>query len=280
MELFASPGKGRGTNDETNKERERILIGLYHSEDPLLQELRAKWVTFLRTLCSEPYDDVRVEQRGGRGANYDFQIIFLKEGTCIKVVNAEFKHNATRIDKLPEYFSPAADKPYMPRLYADMFYDSLDAICEVYPGLSAVKPERETYVRLVHNNDYDRHPFFRMLYTLETTGTKEQYNKKQEIVRNSISVFLQMYIDKLDIQELMKDIRSRQTGKMFILWTLTEFKCDTIRDEEMELTHVEKIKKGNTIVVVSKAGTKHNMLLRWKNHLGILYPAWQISLTR
>jgi hypothetical protein len=48
----------------------------------------------------------------------------------------------------------------------------------------------------------------------------------------------------------------------------------------MDLTHVEGVKNGNTIVVVSKAGTKHNMLLRWKNHLGILYPAWQISLSR
>jgi hypothetical protein len=48
----------------------------------------------------------------------------------------------------------------------------------------------------------------------------------------------------------------------------------------MDLTHVEGVKGENTIVVVSRAGTKHHMLLRWKNHLGILYPAWQISLSR
>lgn len=278
--LFATAGKGRGSNDAANKQREKILVDLYHSTDPSLQDLRTKWRSFLPTLCSETYDDVFVKLRGGRGANYDFEISFLHGGACVKSIHAEFKHNAARIDKLPEYFSPAADKPYLPRLYADAFYESLDDLCEVYPGLSAQKPDRETYVRLVHNDDYDRHPFFRMLYTMEKEGTKEQYTQKQTLVRESIRKFLDTYGSNLDLSALSKDIRVRQSGKVFILWTLTEFKSDSLREEEMEITHVDRVKNGNTLVVVSKFGTKHNMLLRWKNHLGILYPAWQISLTR
>lgn len=279
LSLFTTAGKGRGANDANNKAREKILAGLYWCTDAPLQTLRASWVPFLATLCDTPFDDVVIQRKGGRGANYDFAIRFLQGGSEVKQIPAEFKHNAARIDKLPEYFSPAADKPYFQRLYADVFYESfLGRICDVYPGLT--KPEKETYLRLVYNNDYDRHPFFRALYDAETSGTKEQYRQKQAIVKDSIRTYLADNVASLDLATLSRDMRERQAGKVFILWDLKTFAADTIRDEEMELTHVERVKNGNTIVVVSKAGTKHNMLLRWKNHLGILYPAWQISLSR
>jgi hypothetical protein len=278
IHYFTSAGVGRDTNDSSNKSREAILTSLHQSTEPSLQVLRAKWIAFLQTLCPT-YDDVTVTTRGGRGYNYDFLVSFSSQGTTTSL-KCEFKHNVSRIDNLPEYFSPAADKPYLPRLYADSFYDTLDHICEIYPEVSHYKPDRETYVRLVHNDDYDRHPFFRALYDAEVAGTREQYIHKQKLVRESISTFLKTYVASLDLKKLSDDIRERQSGKVFILWDTKEFHADTIRDDEMDITHVEDIKNGNTIVAVSKAGTKHNMLLRWKNHLGILYPAWQISLTR
>jgi len=277
--LFRAAGRGRETNDASNKAREKLLVSLYHSTNPADQELRASWTGFLPTLCPQPFDDVIVKQKGGRGANHDFVLHFRQAGVEVASLKAEFKHNASRIDSLPEYFSPAADKPYLPKLYAEVFYDEyLDRICEVYPGLT--KPERDTYLRLVYNNDYDRHPFFRALYDAEVAGTRDQYNQKRSIVQNSITNYLTMYAASLDLAALSKDMRDRQSGKVFILWNLSSFLADTIREEEMDLTHVEGIKGGNTIVVASRAGTKHHMLLRWKNHLGILYPAWQISLSR
>lgn len=276
--LFTTAGTGRGTNDRNNKLRESLLCELYSSTESALASIRDAWRTCLAALCPTPYDTVEVKQAGGRGANHDFEIVFSSKGSSVHSVNAEFKHNADTIDSLPEYFSPAADKPYFPRLYADVFYECLDSICEVYPGL--VNPDRETYLRLVHNNDYNRHPFFQTLYEMEKSGTREQYNQKRAIVRESIKVYLDTYASQLDLAQVSADIRSRQGGKVFLLWNLREFKIDRLHDDEMELTHVEKIKHGNTIVVVSKAGTRHNMLLRWKNHLGILYPAWQISLSR
>lgn len=280
MELFQTAGVGRQNNDSNNKRREEIILNLFHSQDPSLQELRTKWRAFLATLCSEPYDDVIVKKKGGRGANYDFRVLFLRDGSVVREVNAEFKHNASKIDKLPEYFSPAADKMYTEMLYADFFHDYLDRICDVYPGLSQYKPEKDVYVKLVHNNDYDRHPFFRSLYDMEKTGTSAQAKEKQRVVRESIKTFLEQYATSLNLTLLTEDIRQRQRGKIFILWNLCEFVADSILEEEMEITHIERVKNNNTIVAVSKYGTKHNMLLRWKNHLGVLYPAWQISLTR
>jgi hypothetical protein len=279
LRLFLEAGRDRGMNDANNKARELILAGLYESADPSLQTLRTSWMEFLRSLCSEPFDTVDVKQKGGRGANYDFMIRFLRSGSEVKHVPSEFKHNASHIDALPQYFSPAADKPYLARSYAEVFYDSfLGPVCAVYPGIA--KPDKDVYLRLVYNNDYDRHTFFRALYDAEEAGTKDQYTQKQRIVCESIRMYLADYANSLDLALLSKDIRERQSGKVFILWDTKTFRSDTIRDEEMDLTHVEGVKNGNTIVVVSKSGTKHNMLLRWKNHLGILYPAWQISLSR
>ncbi len=280
MDLFRSAGAGRQTNDANNKVREELLLNLYHTEDPAVQSLRELWKRMLHTLCSEPYEDVVLKKKGGRSANYDFEITFLRGGLVVFDVKAEFKHNANKICKLPEYFSPAADKPYTTRLYADFFYDYLDRVCEVYPGLMEHKPERDTYVSLVHTNDYNKHPFFRNLYDREKSGTAEQANQKQSIVRESIKEYLANYASTLNLAQLTQDIRERQTGKVFILWNLSDFVVDSIRDDEMEITHIESVKNNNTIVVVSKAGTRHNLLLRWKNHLGVLYPAWQISLTR
>lgn len=280
MDLFRVAGSGRGANDANNKIRESLLVDLYHSTDPFLQELRCLWRTFLSTLCPEPYDDVIVTKRGGRSANYDFEILYRMNGVDVRTVKAEFKHNASRIEKLPQYFSPSADKPYTARLYADFFYDFLDQICEIYPNITTHKPERELYVKLVHNNDYDRHPFFRTLYDSEKSGTQAQAKQKQKIVRESIKAYMAAYAGTLNVEQLTKDVRDRQTGKVFVLWNLREFVSDSIREEEMEITHVERIKNNNTIVAMSKSGTRHNMLLRWKNHLGVLYPAWQISLTR
>lgn len=280
IQLFENAGHGRENNDSNNKIREKVLVSLYNSTDPSLQTLRELWKMFLKTLCSEPYDDVSVRQYGGRGANYDFEITFTHQQKLVKTVKAEFKHNVNRIDKLPEYFSPAADKPYIPQLYADAFYERLDSICDIYPGLNEFKPDRQTYIRLVHNDSYDRHPFFRKLYEFENSGTREQYNKKREVVRDSIREYLNQNIHNIDLQKLSKDIEERQSGKIFILWDLKGFRSDRIEQDEMKIEYVEGVKNENTLVVVSKAGTKHNMLLRWKNHLGILYPAWQISLTR
>lgn len=280
MELFQTAGVGRQNNDANNKCREEMILNLFNTQDTSLQELRTKWRTFLATLCSESYDNVIVKKKGGRSANYDFQILFLCRGQVVYEVNAEFKHNASRIDKLPEYWTPAADKPYTERLYADFFYDYLGRICEVYPGLAHYKPEKDVYVKLVHNTGYDRHPFFRNLYDMEKAGTVEQAKQKQQIVRESIKAFLEQYAASLNLTMLTEDIRERQRGKIFILWNLREFVADSIQEEEMEIIQVERVKNNNTIIAVSKAGTKHNLYLRWKNHLGVLYPAWQISLTR
>jgi hypothetical protein len=127
----------------------------------------------------------------------------------------------------------------------------------------------------IYQRNYGVVPFFQTLKDMESTIYKE----KQMIVRRSIKDYLNEHALNISIEKLTQDILP-QAQKTFILWDCNDFRSDRIHEDELTITNVEKIKNNNTIVVASKAGTKHNLLLRWKNHMGILYPAWQISLQR
>ena len=274
MQLFTKAGTGRGLNDKANKLRETILVSLSaQSSSEEYPELYMHWTNCLRSLCPVPYDTWKCTKQAGRGKNYDFDIVYHKENTVVHSVKAEFKHNARTITNLPQYWSPCANKPYIPVLYADYFYDNYSDKLQSF--VSVPKPSKEEYLRMVHQDDYSVHPFFQTLYDQEKTFYKE----KQAIVRESIANYLQTHGHLLDCVKLTEDIRSRQNGKTFLLWDKTTFHVETLADEDMEVTHIDSITK-NTIIVATKGSAKHELLLRWKNHLGVLFPAWQISLTR
>jgi hypothetical protein len=284
IDLFFRRGNGRGFNDADNKKREAVLCILYNPPveyrvDPRWRDMQLKWRTLLATLCSTPYDDVQVVHRGGRTANYDFDISFLSNGSVIRTVKVEFKHNASKIKAIPQYYSVGENKAYIPTCYADFFYTNyIDMLCQLYPGI--VKPDRETYMRFVYSDGYAKHSFFQTLYDADRQGDEAVKKAKGRIVKDSIAAYLRANANQLDMSRLSLDIQSSQTDKVFVLWDLVHFHSDVIRPEEMEIVAVECVKNGNVVVALSKAGTRHNMLLRWKNHLGVLYPAWQISLSR
>lgn len=282
IRLFKSAGTSRGSNDDNNKRREAVLAILYNPPQDYLHAsmdwaiMQSKWAAFLRTLCAN-FDDVKIVPKAGRGHNYDFVIQFLKEGGVIQSVNAEFKHNARAINNLPEYFSPASNKPYVAVSYAEYFYDNyIERLYAISGASPDIRISKEDYLRLIHQDVYSKHPFFVYLY--ENEGAF--FEAKRQLVRESITNFLNAYGSQLDVAALTADVKMRQSGKLFILWDCNDFYADKIRDDELEIEGVDSIKNGNVLVVRSKSGTRHNMLLRWKNHLGVLFPAWQISLTR
>jgi hypothetical protein len=284
IQYFKTAGVGKGSNDSLNNKRENVLRYLYNPpaeflDDPYWREMNTKWKMFLQTLCNQDYDDVIVERKGGRKYNYDLEIQFQKDKKTVCSVKAEFKHNSKSIDGLPEYFSPAANKPYFAVTYGDYFYDNyVDKVCSLTEQARLLKPTKTEYIKFLYQNEYKKNQFFSCLYESETDATF--YGQKQEIVKESIDVYLRTYISSLDKALLSKDIKERQSGKVFILWDLKDFRSDSIREDEMEIVSASEIKNKNTIIAVSKAGTKHHMLLRWKNHQGILYPAWQVKLSR
>jgi hypothetical protein len=284
IQLFKTAGVGRGSNDDNNNRRENVLQFLYNPpaeflEDSYWREMNTKWKTFLQSLCNQSYDDVVVDRKGGRKYNYDMEIQFLKDKKPVCTIKAEFKHNSKTIDGLPEYLSPAANKKYFEVTYGDYFYDKyVDSVCSLSEQARALKPTKPDYVKVLYQNEYKKNPFFSCLK--ESEIDKDFYSKKQALVKESIKNYIQTYLPTINLNLLTSDIKERQQGKVFVLWDLKNFHSDFIRDDEMEIVSATEIKNNNTIIAVSKSGTKHEMLLRWKNHLGVLYPAWQISLTR
>jgi hypothetical protein len=281
IELFLSAGKTRGSNDMNNKIREDILVILLHPpEDYLLDEtygkhwvdMATKWQEFLHKLCDKEFDDITIKKIANR-KQFDLEINYLKNKETIYQVLGEFKHNCKSISKLPQYYSAAENKNYVPLSYTNYFYDNyLDKICEL---VKLEKLNKETYLKHIYQHNYAVNEFFVKLKESE----KDFYNQKKSIVHDSIKTYLTTYGNQIIIKNFQEDITRQQT-KTFILWDCKQFYADRIRPDELEIEKFETIKNNNTIVLISKAGTRHKMLLRWRNHLGVLYPAWQVSLER
>ena len=281
IKLFFSAGKGRGTNDVNNRIREDILLLLLKPPEHYIidnqfgqywQLMSSKWTHFVNTLCDKEYDTVNVSKIANR-KSFDLEINYYKNNESVHKILGEFKHNCGSIGKLPQYYSPPENKGYITPSYANYFYDDyLTQICEL---ANIEKLNKETYMKHIYQCDHTVNDFFVKLREAEPRIQKE----KKKIVHTSIKNYLNTYGNDLSIEMIKQDVQKQQL-KTFILWDCKNFYKDTISADELELEKIEKIENDNRIVVTSKAGTKHYMLLRWRNHLGILYPAWQISLER
>ena len=92
---------------------------------------------------------------------------------------------------------------------------------------------------------------------------------------------MKKFSTSINLPKILDIIKNTQENKLFILWDCAskKFILDTIEVKNNILYC--GIKNKNTIVI--KIGNNHNdyydLLLRWKNHKGILYPAWQIKKT-
>ena len=122
------------------------------------------------------------------------------------------------------------------------------------------------------------------MYDNETKYIKE----KKIIVDDSIDYYLKNNADKIDIIQLNNKFNESQIDKIYILYSIKEkkFFIDRLTDNELTLTGkfiLEKNKQNyiNKIIYETKYLTSQiHMLLRWRNHAGILNPAWQISIVR
>jgi hypothetical protein len=74
-------------------------------------------------------------------------------------------------------------------------------------------------------------------------------------------------------------VKATQTDKIYLLWSNGTFHIDKVREQEMTEMMFHSIKNGN-ILELKSGQTIYGLLLRWRNHKGILNPAWQISMKR
>lgn len=304
--LFTTSAKGRGreTNDANNKKREQLLGSLLtntiHDADPVhgvaWRLLRTQWSTALLSLGPSGATSVAVQGKGGRKLNYDFEASYtLPSSPSPVVLKIEFKFGKTTICSHPQFFSPAANKPFHSRLYADFFYDGyLDEVCALYS--IAGKPSKDEYLNAIHAES-SKLPFFAQLKKAEEDegiragypGVKLQhvpaekvplYTRKAALSHASIQAYLAAYQHTTDLAVLTAEFQRSQAGKRFLLYSGGAFHHDRILPGELVAASVKGVEGDYLVLQTTVPTTTISMLLRWKNHHCVLFPAWQISLCR
>ena len=272
-DLFGRAGEGRGNNDSLNKKREIVLETILGVSDDVLpsywKEFKEKWRSCLSKLYEGEFDTIKVSKRAGRGHNHDFHISFVESDRQVHEANIEFKHNARTIESLPQFLSLSEKKLG----YAPYYYDNyLKKYVDSDSGITEPIPDKTLWLTKVYSTNYTVLPFIEQLKNREHIEQK----KKSDIVNESISKFLESHGDSIDLKWLSEEFKRTQDAKKFVLWDLREFYVyDPLKD--FGTLKYAGIKNGNAILVNGET-TQYSLLLRWRNHKGILLPAWQISL--
>jgi hypothetical protein len=310
----------REQNDATNKVREPVLTLLSSPPTDFLAhetygaqwtKVSSEWNKVMTKLAPQTTDPnatdaatpnykTKVELKGGRVFNYDADITFLdgETGATVAKRKAEFKYNATRINELAQFLSlKARDKLFAESvpIYDEFYYTNyLSKYIAIDTGrnpndpndiqlalaeLPIPIPPLEEYLKMVTKVDTEGLPFFAQLKERESLFFKKE---KSALVDESITQYLTLFGSHIDVNAFTAKLLADETDKHYILWKSGQFHHDEITQEEMSDIKFHSIKNGNTIVLQSaaKPSTTFHLLLRWRNHKGILNPAWQISLKR
>ena len=266
------------------------------------------------TNVPQPYTSYQIETKGGRKFNYDGIVKFYNNSNQSDTITEtasrkiEFKYGASNINGIPQFLSlqtkfgmfrthdaaaaPTPTPTPTPKYEVFWYQKYLDKYIACDPQLKCIesdtptsasgsappKPSLEDYLRFVPKTNYDVNPFFAHLKECETNFKKE----KAKVVNDSISEYLSSFGQELDINMFTEKIKESQQDKTYILWG-KDMKChiDSISQEEMSGIVFKNIKNNNAIILESSlTKTMYSLLLRWRNHKGILNPAWQISLKR
>jgi len=314
---FSTVGAGRQDNDRLNATRERILAASQHvppaffedaARGPSWKEVLTQWDRCLASCCTPgvPYTYANITWMGGRKNKYDFGITYMDaDGTPVGSAALEYKHNAKSLYALPQFLSIPAkpgvfltnlDQPESTQGYAEFFYDRfLPRYMACDPDIGVGVPERSVYLQHVYKSDEACHPFFAALRSREGVAK----TAKAAVVHQSIAVYLagitadgaedSPWVEqaRFDVPAFVARIRETQKDKHFALWSP---RGGGFTVEHLNMTDAVwssavfgGVKGGNTVIVDLPADPERrafHALLRWRNHLGILNPAWQIKVVR
>ncbi len=278
----------RNLNDATNKVREKVLKVICQPPQAYLEHetygqswrtVHQAWNDALRRIATETgifeYTSTRIDVRGGRGFNYDADVTYFSEyETSNRKI--EFKNGGTNIGDLPQFLSLQAKIQLFEETYDSFWYEKyLDKYLACDAEITEPKPERELYLKKVTSTVYAITPFFAQLKSRELFFQKE----KNEVVNASIADYLTTYGHTINREAFSEKVKATQTDKIYLLWSNGTFHIDKVREQEMTEMTFHSIKNGN-ILELKSGRTIYGLLLRWRNHKGILNPAWQISMKR
>lgn len=273
----------RSGNDASNKIRERILQVL--SDSPiefmtdvtyghLWKTVHTKWEEVVCRIAVETnvgeYTHYNIKLYGGRTYHYDAILSYYQEQTCITTRKIEFKNGGTMINELPQFLSLPSRCGLFSHPYEIFYYERyLDQYLSCDSGITEQKPSLEVYQKNVGKTTYSCLPFFAQLKERELV----HFQEKKEVVNRSIMDYLEQYGSSINVDMFYQKVVSTQHDKLFILWSQNKFHMDTIKVEPMIFHSIVN----KNVIQLQSGSTMYRLLLRWKNHKGILNPAFQIS---
>lgn len=253
----------RAGNDAANKIRETHLLNLGTNLDHEFSTLKTKWMEVLYKLCPDAAR-CHMTRLAGRRHHHDFDLEFRTvEGHPIKTVKLEFKFGPRRITDLPQVLQIPAPE------YAEFFWDRgyVQRYRDLDPEIPE-PPERALYLKEVRKVTSSV-PFFATAKERETFFREAKF----ALVNESITEFLNEFRNKI---QLMDHVRKTQSDKVFLMWSVRDqkFTTDELGPGDFEISGDPTILNGNVLAL-----GPWRFLLRWKNHKGILNPAWQIKIS-
>ncbi len=259
----------RAANDSANKLRETILSEILdtdHVQDPLYgdrwKKVQSAWKQALHEVAKCPYETVRVIHKGGR-SNHDFVAEYMNQEQ-VQSRQLEFKVSKT-MKSIPQFLSLYVSFGLFPVLYDHYYYhEHLDKYL-TWVGIE--KPPYEEWRRELYKSGSTL-PFFQTLRERESEHKKE----KEKVVNDSIQSYLETHGATFDPCPLYAKLQSSQ-DKDYLLWDGDRFQVHRLTFGPLEY-------RGHTKnqLLIQSGEIDLRMLLRWKNHKGILGPAWQISV--
>jgi len=263
IELFYKKSDSRKENGSDNRIREDILSNFEHKNCRKFyqdQTYGKKWRE-LKDKFYALFDSIpQIEKTAGMNNDFDF---------LINGNRFEFKFNATSVFKLPQHVQLRTNNSgIIEKSYAEYYYEN--HLSEVCSELKIEKPNKEDYLNNVHKHECKNIVFFDFL-----KKGMNAYAKRR--VKESIDEFLEKNCKNINL-EYLKNRLALSLHKTFIMYDLKthSFILEDVSDDFSSLS-IKEIKNKNT-VVLSTNKYKYELLLRWKNGIGILNPAWQIKI--
>jgi hypothetical protein len=278
----------RANNDMNNKLRESFFTSCRMPgnetifEDPIhgleCVALREKFESKLVELSE--YDNYTIKQMAGRKYNYDFLLELEKDGEK-KEIKLEFKFNARSVTNIPQFIQKNTTWELFDTKYHDLFYDGpylreiVALNTENTVTVAVPIPPKEEYMKHIMKTNYDCHPFFKYLKDTEDSNKSQ----KHAIVKRSIADYLAQFAQAIHMDIFKQTIIDTQSNKEYLLYypKTGEFYLDRLDMMDVESLVFDRVERKNTIVLKTEKNEFH-LLLRWKNHQGILNSAWQVSI--
>jgi len=268
----------RETNNANNKIREVIIQCIledtipynFYEECSKWQELKQSTHDFIEKLVNhQPYDIIKVQPKGGRKYNYDFDFYIYYNKNLISTHRIELKFNTKSIRGCPQFLSIGGQKmkSCLSKPFDVYFYKN--HLTNIFQHLGKPIPSLETYTTQIHQTSPEC-----------MREVKEKYKTDKsfcQICKQESAKAITNYIQEteLNVNNLNSYLQETQRDKVYMMWYKGKFYMEEIKTTNYIIVSVVKTK--NSYQCYTQTGKTLIVLLRWKNGNGVAYPALQIS---